>query len=220
MDLFFTKVPSFLQSLIPGIIWKGDGSLPGKNIFLTFDDGPGIKSTPCIMEILSDFNAKATFFLTGSRMKKNNELVTELKGRGHYIANHGYEHKSGFRISLEEFNENMAIGQELTGSGFFRPPFGHMTFRQYNAIKKKTRIVYWSVMPGDFVRRIDSCLVSRRIKSCSKNGDVIVLHDMDRMISKIETYLPEVLEYFIKEGYSFKTIDEMADLKTDQTVII
>ena len=63
-----------------------------KRAFLTFDDGPSSQVTPKILETLKQENIKATFFVLGTMVKSNPELVKRAREEGHYIANHGYSH--------------------------------------------------------------------------------------------------------------------------------
>ncbi len=69
-------------------------------VYLTFDDGPSSTVTPQILDILAEYHVHATFFLHGSRIKGNEELVQRIILEGHAIGNHlweqdGYTNDSG-----------------------------------------------------------------------------------------------------------------------------
>ncbi len=64
-----------------------------KVAYLTFDDGPSKNITPQILDILKQENIPATFFVLGSRVELNPDLVKREYAEGHYIANHGYSHQ-------------------------------------------------------------------------------------------------------------------------------
>lgn len=63
-------------------------------VALTFDDGPDPVVTPALLEILAAHNAKATFFMTGENAVKHPELVEAVRGGGHAIGNHSWDHPS------------------------------------------------------------------------------------------------------------------------------
>ena len=59
---------------------------------LTYDDGPSERTTPALLKVLRDFDAKATFFLTGMRVAAAPELVGQIYAEGHAVYAHGWEH--------------------------------------------------------------------------------------------------------------------------------
>ena len=65
-----------------------------KIAYLTFDDGPTLKATPKILDILKEEDVVATFFVVGKHIKENPELVKRAYDEGHFIANHGYNHNN------------------------------------------------------------------------------------------------------------------------------
>lgn len=81
-----------------------------KRAFLTFDDGPSKTVTPLILDVLKQENIKATFFVLGSRVEYNPEIINRIFEEGHYIANHGYSHKyssiyTSIESVLDEYNK-------------------------------------------------------------------------------------------------------------------
>ena len=117
-----------------------------KIAYLTFDDGPTLKSTPKILDILSEENVKATFFVIGKHVKEHPELVKRAYDEGHYIANHSYSHNNDkLYTNADNFiNEILstdveigkAIGIENYHSHVFRFPNGYMA-PSYKAKKQE-----------------------------------------------------------------------------------
>ena len=107
-----------------------------KIAYLTFDDGPTLKSTPKILDILSEENVKATFFVVGKHVKEHPEFVKRAYGEGHYIANHSYSHNNDKLYTTADsfINEvlstdveiSKALGIENYHSYVFRFPNGYM----------------------------------------------------------------------------------------------
>ena len=60
-------------------------------VYLTFDDGPG-KYTFDVLDILDQYNVKATFFTVGYYVDRYPENAKAIVDRGHLIACHSYTH--------------------------------------------------------------------------------------------------------------------------------
>ena len=77
------------------LTWHGPDFVDNEAaVYLTFDDGPHPVITRHAMQILSRFDAPATFFCVGENIEKHPDVVEELKARGHAIGNHSYAHES------------------------------------------------------------------------------------------------------------------------------
>lgn len=69
-----TKIPLILQfSFFKQCEFKIPGE--GKNIYITFDDGPVPEVTPIVLDLLDEYNAKATFFCVGDNVKKTSRYL-------------------------------------------------------------------------------------------------------------------------------------------------
>ncbi|MCV9386798.1 polysaccharide deacetylase family protein [Reichenbachiella ulvae] len=194
--------------LFPGIIWKGPNQK--KNLYLTFDDGPGTGTLP-ILDILKSKGVKASFFLLGSQMEMHPELVERILDDGHQIANHSYLHSRGKEMEsvqyLEGANQTRALLNGYQGqvkSHFFRPPYGQMTFRQYRSlVKEGFKIAMYSLMPGDFDASISDEECLQRLKALTKAGDIIVLHDNQKSMNRLVKILPQYIDYCLSRGFQF-----------------
>ena len=200
----------------------------GKRVFLTFDDGPTKEVTPHILDILKKYDIKATFFVLGTYVKKNPEIIKRAYDEGHYIANHGYSHKYGTIYKnadtvLEEYNKTEQIIKEaLNGinysSHLFRFPGGSHG-GPYEKIKKQARkrlrnegIAYldWSALTYDAIGINSKEKILENLKSTMNGWEnvVVLMHDAaDKQI----TYesLDDIIKYLKKEGYSFKNIYDL-----------
>ncbi|MGN0156218.1 MAG: polysaccharide deacetylase family protein [Lachnospiraceae bacterium] len=72
-----------------------------RKVYLTFDDGPSA-NTEKILEILDEYDVKATFFVTGEEAKSHPERYREIVERGHTLGMHSYSHKYGEIYASEE----------------------------------------------------------------------------------------------------------------------
>ena len=64
----------------------------GRKVALTIDDGPMPNTTPAMLDLLDEFGATATFFLSGFRIEAHPEIAAEIHRRGHAIYAHGWDH--------------------------------------------------------------------------------------------------------------------------------
>ena len=101
-----------------------------KRVALTFDDGPNRKVTPQILATLKKYEAKATFFMVGKNVSKNQGIVQQIYEDGHEIGNHTWNHPKLTNLSKATVKQEVdytsnavykAIGQNPT---VFRPPYG------------------------------------------------------------------------------------------------
>lgn len=177
-----------------------------KSIYLSFDDGPEPSITPEVLELLAEFDAKATFFCLGEQLEKHPHIAKDIQAQGHTLANHGYIHLDGWKTRTQLYIENVLKGNELIQSQLFRPPYGRITFRQLKSLKKQFQLVMWDVFSGDYDHKlnVEKC-VAQVIKN-SQPGSIIVFHDNTQAAPRLLPILREVLTHFTKEGYVFKAL--------------
>jgi len=194
-----------------------------KEVYLTFDDGPSTTVTPLILDVLKENNIKATFFVLGSRVELNPELVKRAYEEGHYIANHGYSHvyKNIYASKEEVLNEytkteqaiKYALEKENYNSHLFRFP-GGSTGGKYHDLKADTKIMLeennvayldWNCLSNDSAGATtkEDILASIIETSNNKNSVVVLMHDAGDKILTYET-LQDVINYFNEQGYIFK----------------
>ncbi len=76
-------------------------------VYLTFDDGPSVY-TDDILDILAEYNVKATFFVCGKPDAKYTEIYKRIVNEGHTLGMHSYSHKySEIYASEEAFKSDL-----------------------------------------------------------------------------------------------------------------
>ena len=84
---------------------------PEKTIYLTFDDGPG-DHTALLLDILKKYDVKATFFVVGSRRRK--DLIKRAFDEGHSIGVHTFTHDyDKMYTSLDAYFQDFLATQEV-----------------------------------------------------------------------------------------------------------
>lgn len=199
----YLQPPIVLQRLFPDIIWNiRDFS---KSLYLTFDDGPDPETTTEVLAILEKYNAKATFFCLGEKAMQFPGLMEAIGKNGHVIGNHGFLHLDGWKTNATEYLKNAEKADTFTSPRLFRPPYGHFSFAQLRALKKKYRMVMWDVMSYDFKAPTpDIC--TRIVTRNTNNGSVIVFHDVGTTRNIMPKALEMSIHFFMEQGFQFKTI--------------
>lgn len=198
--------PFWLRLLYPkGLIWSMPVS--ENNIFLTFDDGPVPEVTPLVLEILSKYKIKATFFLVGENVKKHPEIYEDILNQGHVCGNHSFHHVKAWQTDHLEYLSEVEKCNQLVKSNLFRPPHGQINRKLTRQLSKNFRIIMWSALSGDYDKNIsgEQCL-KNTIKN-TKPGSIIVFHDSIKARERMEYALPLFIEYCLNNRYSFKTLE-------------
>lgn len=209
--LVFPKMPETLQKMFPDILWKGNEI--GKNLYLTFDDGPQPEVTDFVLQQLKLYNAKATFFCIGKNVETQPNLFERILKEGHSTGNHSFNHLNGWDTSTIEYLQNVQLYDDLMENQYpeintklFRPPYGKLKVQQYKKLKEKKKIVLWDVLSYDFKPDLHSEQVLKNVTDHAGEGSVIVFHDSAKAFSHIKYCLPRVLEYYSKKGFDFKAL--------------
>ena len=130
--------------------------LPGKNVWLTFDDGPHPKNTEKVLKILAKFGITATFFVVGQNAKRWPQLVKKVSDEGHRIGNHSYTHPNLTKLTdakiLEEIAKTDDLIRDYVGRDkILRPPYGAHNARVDRIIGQLGyRNVFWNVDTADW----------------------------------------------------------------------
>lgn len=199
-----------------------------KIAYLTFDDGPTLRATPKVLDILKEEDVKATFFVIGKYVAKHPELVKRAYDEGHYIANHGHDHsnKKLYESSESFLNEikdtdleiGKAIGIDNYCSHIFRFPNGYMSSNNKSQKKKCVKLlqdmnytyVDWNCLNNDSVKKYSKAQLLNNLKKSAKNKGtlVILMHDTSD-VSDTPSVLKDSIDYLKKEGYTFQNFYEL-----------
>jgi|SRR5690606_6834080 len=198
------KSPFWLRWLYPRLIWHYSRDL--SYLYLTFDDGPIPDVTPEILNILKEYDIKATFFCVGDNVRKHPDIFQRILDEGHRIGNHTYNHLKGWKTSYEEYIKNVESCNQLVKADLFRPPYGRGTRKQYRELEKLYKIIMWDVMSGDFDLAISPEQCLRNVTRNIENGSIIVFHDNLKAKKRVLYALPRTIEYGLARGYTFKTL--------------
>lgn len=188
-----------------------------KLIALTFDDGPNMKYTPKVLEVLEKENIKATFFIVGSRVNFFPTTLKMVSQAGHQIGNHTYNHKrptglTDFEIQ-QEISDTAEVIKEVCGAAAdaVRTPYGEVTQGVENS---GYPIILWSIDTEDWKEK-SSDEIYQEVTASARDGDIILMHDSyQRTVDAIAKIIPELKS----QGYEFVTVNELIERRRGEII--
>lgn len=151
-------------------------------VALTFDDGPNASSTPILLDGLKERKVRATFFLIGENVEKdeNEKIVKRMYEEGHLIGNHTYTHCNLSKLETgeakKELEQTDTVIEKITGKQpvFVRAPYGELPVDSEQDLNRI--YIGWTVDPLDWMTEDTGAVVKTVVEEINP-GDVILLHD-------------------------------------------
>lgn len=178
-------------------------------VALTFDDGPRSSTTGPLLDGLALREVPATFFLVGSRIPGNEDLVRRMAAEGHQIGVHTYDHVELKGLSRRDFDlqvgRTRALITSLAGEGnyWLRPPYGFLDKGAEDWCGGP--VILWSVDPEDW-RDSDIDRIVAAVVEHVSDGDIILLHDL--FPSSAQAAL-RIVDALLAKGYCFVTVEQL-----------
>lgn len=194
----------------------------GKDVVLTFDDGPDPRWTPKVLAELDKLDVPGTFFVVGDQAMQYPEIVSDLAEAGHLIGNHSFTHPHLDQLTpaeqVVELNATSRLLEGLTGrrSPVFRAPYtanvdpdrpedlGPLRV----ALQNGYIFVGANVDPLDWDKPGARAIADRMIKEVEEGGRVVLLHDGGGDRSQTVAALSIVVPELRRRGYRFVTLDQ------------
>lgn len=206
----------FFSILTINVFCLESSNANNKIAYITFDDGPN-KNTSKILDILKEYNMKATFFLLEDRINTYPEIVKRMLSEGHSIGLHGQSHeKTVFYANdysaLNEMNNTNHTLKHLFGCNIklIRVPYGskpHLTKAQYNSlVNNGYRVWDWNIDSTDTHKGANvTSIVSNTLKDLNNYSTPIILfHDKQVTVES----LPYILSNLKENNFSCIPIDQ------------
>ncbi len=197
--MYLFKTPRIFRWIFPRKVW---GFSSKDTVYLTFDDGPTPTLTPWILATLEQYNVKATFFCVGANAQKYPKLMESIRAAGHTIGNHAMRHEKGTKTSKKAYLQSIEEAAPFTSNTLFRPPYGRLPFSFIAPIRKKYCIVMWSWLSYDFDELISVATMLKKAEKI-RPGDILVLHDNEKVMDRVKELLPALIELLQEKGYLF-----------------
>lgn len=204
------------------------GTTTKKIIALSFDDGPHPEYTIQILDLLKQYNAKATFFVLGMHAESYPDIIRREASEGHEIGNHSYSHinmrKASKKVIKEEFEKTQEIIYSISNirPKLFRPPYGNYNDEVIEVVSSDdSSVVLWTFYQDskDWSNPGVDLIVDTTLSKI-QNGDIVLFHDYvykpkSNTVEALKRILPELIE----EGYQFVTISELISISNERQVL-
>lgn len=187
-----------------------------KTIYLTFDNGYEQGYTGKILDVLKKKDVPATFFVTGQYVESEPELIKRMADEGHIIGNHTYHHpdltkvsKKSMRKELENLEKAVRETSGQKEMKYLRAPSG--TFNE-QTLKWTDDLgyidIFWSLAFVDWNTDKQSGwkYAYDQMMDQVHPGAIVLLHTVSSDNAKALSHVIDDLE---KEGYTFKSLDDM-----------
>lgn len=180
-------------------------------VALTFDDGPNASSTPILLDGLKERKVRATFFLIGENVEKdeNEKIVKRMYEEGHLIGNHTYTHCNLSKLETgeakKELEQTDTVIEKITGKQpvFVRAPYGELPVDSEQDLNRI--YIGWTVDPLDWMTEDTGAVVKAVVEEINP-GDVILLHDC--YPSSVQAAI-RIVDLLQGKGYEFVTVDHL-----------
>ena len=188
-----------------------------KHIYLTFDVGYENGNTASILDTLEKHNVSATFFVVGTYIESDPELVKRMAEEGHIVGNHTWHHPDMSQIAaMDAFKKELkdvenayleVTGEEMTK--FYRPPQGKYSeanLKMAQELEYKT--FFWSLAYVDWY---DDNQPSReeafeKLLGRIHPGAIVLLHSTSDTNALI---LDELIQKWEEMGYTIRSLTEL-----------
>ena len=188
-----------------------------KRIALTFDDGPSAGYTAEILDILREYDVKATFFVIGKNVEAHPDLLRRTVSEGHEIGNHTFHHSRIAKMDKNTLKEEILACKravmEACGKSprLFRPPEG-VCSETLKAVCEELdmTIVLWSVDTRDWAHTPE-CEIVENVRCNTHNGSIILMHDFIGKKSPTPRVLRIIIPMLRELGYEFVTVSQLLE---------
>jgi len=173
-----------------------------KTACLTFDDGPHEMHTMDILDILSKYRLKATFFCIGKNIEKYYKVAENIHAEGHSLQNHSYSHADFSSLSpnmaKNEIRRCRSVIYGIAGDQkvkMFRPPHGLISFENIVVSRScEEKVVLWTCE----INGLD-------IATCGRHNKCLCMGH-DDSIATVKS-LNILLKIMIDSGYNFVALE-------------
>lgn len=203
-----------------------------KRVFLTFDDGPS-PTTELVLDVLKEKDVPATFFVVAAEINEPYlPLIQRAVEEGHQIALHScshsykqiYQSSTTFWADIKALREKISPYVDVEGIHWLRFPGGStntishkyggsgiMKSLKQQAEEKGYSYVDWNVCANDAIGGHPSAdTVYQNVINGVDNRltCVVLMHDTKATKTTAQA-LPDIIDWFRENGYSFCKIDEL-----------
>jgi peptidoglycan/xylan/chitin deacetylase (PgdA/CDA1 family) len=172
--------------------------------------------TKPLLNLLEQYNIKATFFEVGKNIKKYPEITRLVLEKGHELANHTYSHKDMMFKSYDFLQKEINSTDELlktagvTETINFRPPWGRRFLVLIGMIyQEHKKIIIWDIDSEDYVKGISAETIANKVIKNIRPGAIVLMHDSGGNRSQTIKATEIIINKLTPQGYQFKTVADL-----------
>ncbi|MFC6883114.1 polysaccharide deacetylase family protein [Actinomadura yumaensis] len=201
------------------VVWAVDTDR--RLVALTFDDGPMEHWTPQALDALEEAKVPATFFVVGSRMRRNAGLVRGRLDR-HEIGNHTWRHDDlstmSHRDAYRSIHRTHLAIREVTGkeARLLRPPWGRVGGTTLHvAGEHGYDLALWSLLVQDRKLHKRPEAMVEAIVDNARPGTIVLAHDVGAPSRETAVReLPAMIRGLRGKGFEFVTVSQLREAST------
>lgn len=204
--------------------FKGKGrklssvAVSGMYVAFTFDDGPHPTYTPKILDILKKYNAKATFYVLGSRVNSSPSIVARMVNEGHEVGVHTWNHPSLTKVSMATVRSEMerTIGAIQQASNYtprtMRPPYGAINSNlvDFFAQQYGMSTIMWSIDTNDWRKPGVQKVINEAVTK-ARPGSIILIHDIHASSYQA---VEGIVSGLIARGFKLVTVSQLMAMQS------
>ncbi|MCH9765253.1 MAG: polysaccharide deacetylase family protein [Alphaproteobacteria bacterium] len=200
--------------------YKVHDFLADKEVILTFDDGPQVRTTKAVLDALDAHCTKATFFSIGVMALGLPQIIRDVAKRGHTVGTHTWSHKNLRKkkkgeAAVEEIEKGISAVSRALGkptASFFRYPFlqdskdtlGHLS-------KRNLGVFSTDIDSRDYLLQKPARLVKSIMAKLNERGKgILLMHDIKKGTAKA---MPQLLDALKAGGYKIVHMTAKATAK-------
>jgi peptidoglycan/xylan/chitin deacetylase (PgdA/CDA1 family) len=190
------------------------GGTRGRQIALTFDDGPS-PYTPQVLAILHREHAPATFFQVGKAIVSGPDVHSQLDRERLDVGDHTQTHHDlSLMPSAEQYNEIAGPIEAIRRrgerfNGLFRPPYGSYNAATLKALAKlHLQMVLWTIDTLDYTHP-GADRIRRRVLAATAPGGIVLMHDGGGDRSQTVAALPGIIDGLRARGFRLVSVPQL-----------
>jgi peptidoglycan/xylan/chitin deacetylase (PgdA/CDA1 family) len=226
ITLILVLIVFLVYAVLPTVLiriggWGITKRINADAIALTFDDGPNPDYTPQLLDLLKKYQVKASFFVVGSKVDQQPEIIKRMSLEGHTVGIHHYKHISSWLLTPYQLKKQLLKTEqaimECTNEkvDFYRPTWGN--FNLFTPlISKRYKVILWSDIFGDWKVAKGKNGLLEQLRATTKPGSILLLHDCGETLGadqEAPRYMLSCLDIYLQEnskkGTKFITLKDV-----------
>jgi peptidoglycan/xylan/chitin deacetylase (PgdA/CDA1 family) len=182
----------------------------GRELYLTFDDGPDADHTLALLAILARYHAPATFFLVGRCVERHPDIVARVHAAGHAVGLHTHTHKTLDRMERAEFVAEIGQNQRAIHAAIgiapqlLRPPEGLLSLRSLQwARSQGLRVIHFTYTSNDWKAESAEYIRDQIPVRSLTGGEILSFHDSNPYTLEA---IPTLIDACSRRGFTFQPI--------------